>query len=171
MSDINANGRRLEWRISCYCCWRCLNLSFYLRDFNTVYAFNNSALSHLKESREQSSCLTTFILSANSADISFRSTSLFLAVFVASLEQQLVRAAVSLQNFLFFFFVRSNAVSKCVHVDVYPTAGQCHASKYAIVTVHVMQQHGADCLEVYNYVTCASPARPFIYKRLIRPTK
>ena len=56
----------------------------------------------------------------------------------------------SLQNFLFFFlsfFVRCNAVSKCVHVDVYPNAGQCHASKYAIVTVHVLQQHSADCLD------------------------
>jgi hypothetical protein len=133
-----------------------LNLSFYLRDFNTVYAFNDSVLSHPEESKEQSSCLTTFILSANSADISFRSTSLFLAVFIVSLEQQLVRAAVSLQNYysLSFFFVRSNAVSKCVHVDVYPTAGQCHGSKYAIVTVHVMQQHSTDCLEGNNYVTC-----------------
>jgi len=153
MSDINEGGRRLEWRISCYCCWCCLNLSFYLRDFNTVYAYNDSVLSHLKESREQSSCLTTSILYANSADISFRSTSLFIAVFVASLEQQLVRAAVNLFKSS-CFFVRSNAVSKCVHADVYLTSGQCHASKYAIVTVHVMQQHNADRLEVDNYVTC-----------------
>lgn len=71
-----------------------------------------------------------------------------------SLEQQLVRAAVSLFKTSCFFFVRSNTVSKCVHVDLYPTAGQCHESKYAIVTVHVMQQHSADCLEVNNYVTC-----------------
>jgi len=154
-SDINAEGRRLEWRISCYCCRCSWNPSFYARDFNAVYAFNDRGLSHLKEWRDQSSCLTTFIISANSVDISFRSTSLFLAVFVVSLEQQLMRAAVSLfKTSWFFFFVRCNAVSKCVHVDVYPNAGQCHASKYAIVTVHVLQQHSTDCLKSNKYVTC-----------------
>jgi len=78
----------------------------------------------------------------------------------------------SKRPFFFLFFVRSNALSKCVNVDVYPTAGQCQASKYAIVTVHVLQQHSADCLEVNSYVTLpARPARPFTYKRLTRPTK
>ena len=170
MSDINADERRLEWRISCYCCWYCLNLSFYLRDINTVYAFNDSVLSHLKEPREQSSCLTTFILSANSADISFRSILYFSLSSLCpwnSNSWELLSIFSKLP--VFFFLVRSNAVSKCVHVDVHPTAGQWHASKYAIVTVHVMQQHSADCLEVNTLP--ASPARRFLHKRLIRRTK
>lgn len=83
--------------------WNCVFIYVILR--NAVYAFNDRVLSHLKESREQSSCLTTFILSANSADISLRSTSLFLAVFVVSLEQPLVRDAVSLFKTSFSFFL------------------------------------------------------------------
>jgi hypothetical protein len=70
-------------------------------------------------------------------------------------EPQLVQAAVNISK-TSWFFVSCNAVAKYVHVDVYPTAGQCHACEYTIVTVHVLQQQSADCLEVNNYVSCYS---------------
>jgi hypothetical protein len=101
MSDINTNVKRLQWRISCYSCLCCLNRSFYLRDFNTVYAFNDCVLSQRKASREQSSCfIRSFFL--RTLLTAFRCTSIFLTIFVVSSERQLVRDAVSLFRTFFF---------------------------------------------------------------------
>lgn len=153
MSDINADGRRLEWRISCNIC-PCLNLSFYLglRDFNTVYA-STTAFCLTWRSPENSPAVSRLSFFLRTLP-----TYCFAVLLYFSLSSLCPWNSNSCELLSVFsklpgFFVRSNAVSKCVHVDVYPTAGQCHTSKYATVTVHVMQQHSAHCLEVIC-VTC-----------------